>query len=224
VEDLKRAVVLLSGGMDSAVTLAVAQHEGFDPIALVFRYGQRHESEIQSAQAVALRAGVRRFKILDIDLVTFGGSALTDRMIAVPKHDRTEDIGEGIPPTYVPARNTIFLAYALALAETTGAEAIFIGVNAQDRAGYPDCRPEYIEAFNRMAELATAGHPVTVRAPLSGLTKADIVSSGLFLGVDFALTSSCYDPRPGPCGRCDACLLRAEAFATAGIPDPAVTS
>jgi len=217
------AVVLLSGGMDSAVTLAVAQANGFAPVALSFSYRQRHELEIRSAVAVAEKAGVARHEIVGIDLAAFGGSALTDPGIAVPKHDRAQDIGGGIPATYVPARNTIFLSYALALAEVTGSRVIFIGVNAQDRGGYPDCRPEYLDAFGRMAALATAGSPVRLSAPLSAMTKAHIVLYGMGLGVDFSLTRSCYEAGEQPCGRCDACLLRAAAFAEAGIADPAVT-
>lgn len=219
----KRAVVLLSGGMDSAVTLAMAQAEGFEAVALIFRYGQRHESEVRSAIAVAEAAGAG-MRVVSIDLAAFGGSALTDSGIAVPKHDRAEDIGGGIPVTYVPARNTIFLSYALALAEVAGARVIFIAVNAQDRGGYPDCRPEYLNAFGRMAALATAGSPVRISAPLSAMVKADIVRRGLYLGVDFSLTRSCYEDGERPCGRCDACLLRAEAFAAAGIEDPAGAS
>jgi len=209
--------------MDSAVVLAAARREGFGPIALSFRYGQRHEAELAAAAAVAVAAGVTRHEVVSFDLAQFGGSALTDPSIAVPKHERAQDIGAGIPATYVPARNTIFLSFALALAETSGAGAIFIGVNAQDREGYPDCRPEYLAAFGRMAALATAGEGPVIRAPLSGMAKAAIIRRGLDLGVDFSLTRSCYEDGEYPCSRCDACLLRAEGFATVGVPDPAVS-
>ena len=213
----KTAVVLLSGGMDSAVTLAIARAEGFTVHALTFDYGQRHAVEVNAACAVAATAGVVSHRLVQIDLAQFGGSALTDPGIGVPLHDSADEISDGIPATYVPARNTIFLSYALALAETAGARDVFIGVNAQDRGGYPDCRPEYLEAFERMAGLATAAGPVRIHAPLSGMTKTWIVRKGIELGVDFSLTLSCYDPSYGtPCGRCDACLLRDRAFAEAG--------
>jgi len=211
--------------MDSAVALALARAEGFACHALSFDYGQRHGEEIEAARRVASALGAASHATIQIDLRAIGGSALTGGL-DVPK-DR-ERIGEGIPVTYVPARNTVFLSFALALAEVRGAEDIFIGVNALDYSGYPDCRPEYIEAFERMARLATKagveGRPLTIRAPLIGMRKAGIIRRGLELGVDFGLTHSCYDP-PGPgraCGRCDACLLRRRGFAEAGAKDPLV--
>jgi len=221
------AVVLLSGGLDSTTVLAIARDAGFDPHAMTFRYGQRHEAEIQAARRVAAHAGVGDHVIVDIDLRTFGGSALTAD-IDVPR-DRAPDAmaSNGIPITYVPARNTIFLSFALAWAEVLGAGDIFIGVNALDYSGYPDCRPEYIAAFERMANLATrAGvegtNPIRIQAPLLHLTKAQIIRRGLELGVDFALTTSCYDPdaRGWSCGHCDACVLRLKGFADAGARDP----
>ena len=211
--------------MDSAVALALARAEGFACHALSFDYGQRHGEEIEAARRVASALGAAAHATIQIDLRAIGGSALTGDL-DVPK-DRAH-IGEGIPVTYVPARNTVFLSFALALAEVRGAEDIFIGVNALDYSGYPDCRPEYIEAFERMARLATKagveGRPLTIRAPLIGMRKAGIIRRGLELGVDFGLTHSCYDP-PGPgraCGRCDACLLRRRGFAEAGAKDPLV--
>ena len=222
----KPAVVLLSGGLDSATVLAMAAAQGFETFALSFRYGQRHAFELQAAARVAERLGARRHVVVDFDLRTFGGSALTTDL-PVPKGRNLEQIGQGIPVTYVPARNTIFLSFALAWAETLQCTDIFIGVNALDYSGYPDCRPEYLEAFERMANLATrAGvegcKPLTIHAPLIRMTKAQIIREGLKLGVDFALTSSCYDPGPAgrPCERCDACLLRAKGFAEAGVADP----
>ena len=209
--------------MDSAVVLALARAEGFACHALSFDYGQRHGEEIEAARRVASALGAASHATIQIDLRAIGGSALTGGL-DVPK-DRAH-IGEGIPVTYVPARNTVFLSFALALAEVRGAEDIFIGVNALDYSGYPDCRPEYIEAFERMARLATKagveGRPLTIRAPLIGMRKAGIIRRGLELGVDFGLTHSCYDPLgPGrPCGRCDACLLRRRGFAEAGEKDP----
>jgi 7-cyano-7-deazaguanine synthase len=221
------AVVLLSGGLDSATVLAIARERGFSPNALSVRYGQRHEQEIEAARLVAAQLGVERHAVVDIDLGAFGGSALTAD-IPVPK-DRDDDaIGHGIPVTYVPARNTIFLAIALGWAETLGADDIFIGVNAVDYSGYPDCRPAFLQAFERMANLATKaatedGRRLTGHAPLLELTKAEIVRRGTSLGVDFRLTRSCYDPdeRGAACGRCDACHLRLRGFAEAGIEDPA---
>ena len=211
--------------MDSAVALALARAEGFACHALSFDYGQRHREELEAARRVAAALGAVAHAVVKIDLRAIGGSALTDDL-DVPK-DRRE-IGAEIPVTYVPARNTVFLSFALALAEVRGAEDIFIGVNALDYSGYPDCRPEYIEAFERMARLATKagveGRPLTIRAPLIGMRKAGIIRRGLELGVDFGLTHSCYDP-PGPgraCGRCDACLLRRRGFAEAGAKDPLV--
>ncbi|PYO91627.1 MAG: 7-cyano-7-deazaguanine synthase QueC [Gemmatimonadetes bacterium] len=210
----KAAVVLLSGGVDSATTLAIAQAQGFECHALSFSYGQRHGVELAAARRIAQAFGVDH-KVLEIDLRAFGGSALTDE-IAVPK-DRPID--DSIPVTYVPARNTIFLSFALAWAEVLGARDIFIGVNALDYSGYPDCRPDYIAAFQKLADLATKagveGARFRVHTPLIEMTKADIIRKGLELGVDYALTFSCYDPSPAgePCGRCDACLIRAKGFA-----------
>ncbi len=221
------AVVLLSGGLDSTTTLAIARAEGFACHALSVRYGQRHDVEIAAARRVAERLGALRHVVADIDLRQFGGSALTSD-IAVPKDRTAADIVDGIPVTYVPARNTIFLSFALAFAETLGAEDVFIGVNALDYSGYPDCRPEYIHAFETMANLATrAGVEGTrhlrIRTPLIDLTKARIVELGRSLGVDYAGTTSCYDPADdgAACGHCDACLLRLKGFAEAGTSDPA---
>jgi 7-cyano-7-deazaguanine synthase len=219
------AVVLLSGGLDSATVLAVARSEGYVPYALSFRYGQRHSVELEAARRVAEVQGVAQHVVADIDLRVFGGSALTDN-INVPHHDSADDLGEEIPVTYVPARNTVFLSFALAWAETLGASAIFIGVNALDYSGYPDCRPEYLRAFEQMANLATKaaveGAPVRIRAPLISMTKAQIIQRGLELGVDYSLTHSCYDPDQdgSPCGACDSCLLRARGFAELGLGDP----
>src|SRR6476659_8156002 len=223
----RTAVVLLSGGLDSATVLAIALREGFEIVALSFRYGQRHDAEIVAAHAIAKRAGVRRHVIIDIDLRVFGGSALTSDLV-VPKGRSVSDMSQGIPITYVPARNTSFLSYALALAEVSGASDIYIGVNALDYSGYPDCRPEYIEAFERLARLATKagveGRPLTIHTPLIALSKAEIIRLGLSLGLDYGLTHSCYDPAPDgrPCGHCDSCRLRAAGFAEAGVPDPAL--
>jgi 7-cyano-7-deazaguanine synthase len=221
------AVILLSGGLDSATVLAYALDAGYRPHAMSFRYGQRHAIEIEAAQRVARAFGVRDHIVVSIDLRAFGGSALTSD-IDVPKDRSDAEIGEGIPITYVPARNTIFLSYALAWSEVLGAPDIFIGVNAVDYSGYPDCRPEYIAAFERMANLATRGAvegttPVRIRAPLMDLSKRDIISLGLRLGVDYGLTSSCYDPTTdgAACGHCDACRLRLDAFAAIGAADPA---
>lgn len=221
----KPAVVLLSGGLDSTTVLAIAKSQGYDPYALSFRYGQRHAVELESAGRVAAAQGVGRHVIADIDLRVFGGSSLTSD-IAVPKHDAAEELSDEIPSTYVPARNTIFLSFALAYAETVGAQDIFIGVNALDYSGYPDCRPEYIAAFQNMANLATKagveGQQLTIHTPLITLTKAQIIATGLALGVDYGLTSSCYDPDASgnPCGHCDSCLLRLKGFAEAGHTDP----
>lgn len=223
--DGRPAIVLLSGGLDSATVLAIARDEGFALIALSFDYGQRHAGELEAARAVAAAAGVPEHLVIHIDLRVFGGSALTAE-IAVPK-DRDVAHATDIPITYVPARNTIFLAYALALAEVRGAGDIFIGVNAVDYSGYPDCRPEYIAAFERMANLATRagveGRGVRIRAPLMHWSKEQIIRRGLELGVDYGLTRSCYDPdqRGRPCGHCDSCVLRAEAFRRVGVGDPA---
>lgn len=215
------AVVLLSGGLDSATVLAMATDAGYAVNALTFRYGQRHGVEIERARALAAQWKVARHVVADIDLRLFGGSALTAD-IDVPKHDDLRDVGEGIPVTYVPARNTIFLSFALAWAETLGASDILIGVNALDYSGYPDCRPEYIAAFEQMANLATkagveGSARVRVLTPLIAMTKAEIIRAGRALGVDYAMTVSCYDPSASgeACGRCDACLLRAKGFAEA---------
>ena len=219
------AIVLLSGGLDSATVLALAQSQGFAPLALSFRYGQRHAIELEAAASVAAAAGVREHLIVDIDLRVLGGSALTADL-AVPK-DREPIAGDEIPITYVPARNTIFLSYALALAEVRDARDVFIGVNAVDYSGYPDCRPEYIAAFERMAALATragvTGRPVRIHTPLMHLTKDAIIARGLELGVDYGLTRSCYDPDQvgRACGHCDSCRLRLAAFAKLGRDDPA---
>jgi len=222
-----RAVLLLSGGLDSTTLLALAMHEKFDVYAMTFRYGQRHSSEIEAARRVAATYAVRDHVIVDIDLRTFGGSALTSD-IAVPKDRDVSDTGHsGIPITYVPARNTIFLSFALAWAEVLEAGDIFIGVNALDYSGYPDCRPEYIAAYERMANLATRGgveetNPIRIRTPLIDLTKAQIIRRGVELGVDYSATQSCYDPddNGAACGRCDACQLRLRGFAEAGMKDP----
>jgi 7-cyano-7-deazaguanine synthase len=221
------AVVLLSGGLDSATALAVCISEGFRTHALSFDYGQRHEVELDAARRVARAFQVERHLVMKIDLRQFGGSALTSDL-AVPHHEGADEIGTGIPVTYVPARNTIFLSFALAWAETLGAADIFIGVNALDYSGYPDCRPEFIEAFQVMANLATkaaveGSQRVRAHAPLSQLTKAEIIRLGLGLGVDYGLTHSCYDPGPDgrPCRTCDSCLLRQKGFREAGAEDPA---
>jgi 7-cyano-7-deazaguanine synthase len=222
----RKAVVLLSGGVDSTTTLAIAVSEGFSAHALTFRYGQRHQAELAAAQRVARRMAVAEHAVVDIDLRQFGGSALTSDL-PVPKGRGLEEMQQGIPVTYVPARNTIFLSFALAWAEVLGSEDVFIGVNAVDYSGYPDCRPEYIAAFERMAKLATrAGvegrSKLTIHTPLIQLTKAEIVRRGLSLGVDYSLTISCYDPSDTgvACGQCDACLLRLKGFNEAGVPDP----
>src|SRR6266567_1817973 len=221
----RRAVLLLSGGLDSTTLLALATHDGYDVHAMTFRYGQRHTTEVEAARRVAAAYRVRAHVVVDIDLRAFGGSALTSD-VSVPK-DRPLTGETGIPVTYVPARNTIFLSFALAWAEVLDAGDIFIGVNALDYSGYPDCRPEYIVAFERMANLATRSgvegtNPVHIRTPLIDLTKAQIVRLGLSLGVDYALTASCYDPTPdgAACGHCDACRLRLRGFAEAGTVDP----
>ena len=227
----RKAVVLLSGGIDSTTVLAVARHEGFEPYALSFRYGQRHSVELDAARRVAASLGAARHVIADIDLTVFGGSALTDSAIDVPHHASADDLGGEIPVTYVPARNTIFLSFALAWAETLDASDIFIGVNALDYSGYPDCRPEYIAAFEKMANLATkAGvegrQRLRIHTPAIQLTKAGTIRLGLELGVDYGLTHSCYDPVDGgrACGTCDSCLLRARGFAELGLADPALAA
>jgi 7-cyano-7-deazaguanine synthase len=220
------AVVLLSGGLDSATVAAMASRDGFDVHALSFRYGQRHAVELDAAGRVGKALRVHEHRIVDIDLSAFGGSALTDASLPVPKGRDESAMGLDIPITYVPARNTIFLSFALAYAEVSGASDIFIGVNALDYSGYPDCRPEYIAAFETMARLATRasvqGAPLRIHTPLVALTKAGIVRIGTDLGIDFALTISCYDPDAtgGACGSCDACLLRRRGFAEAGLADP----
>lgn len=235
------AVVLLSGGLDSATCLAIAKASGFTVHAISFRYGQRHEGELLRAKWLAESMAAASHRIIDIDLAQLGGSALIDPAIDVPKSDRIEEMSPEIPITYVPARNTIFLSYALAVAETNRAADIFIGVNALDYSGYPDCRPEFIAAFQTMARLATkagveatstsdeSGRPLRIHTPLIDRTKAEIIAEGLRLGVDYSQTLSCYDPqgvdrekeRVRPCGRCDACLLRAKGFAENSLRDPA---
>ncbi|MGB0065801.1 MAG: 7-cyano-7-deazaguanine synthase QueC [Terracidiphilus sp.] len=222
----KRAVVLLSGGLDSATVLAMAKAEGYELYALSFSYGQRHARELEAARRVAASIGVVQHRIAQFDLRAFGGSALTAD-IEVPKGRAPEEMAHGIPITYVPARNTIFLAFALAWAEVLGSSDIFLGVNALDYSGYPDCRPEFIEAFEKMANLATkAGvegrQQLKIHTPLIAMTKAQIVAKGRELGVDYGLTFSCYDPGPAgaPCGQCDSCLLREKGFRENGIEDP----
>ncbi len=223
----KPAVVLLSGGLDSSTVLAIARAElGFDPVALSFRYGQRHQVELEAARRVARSQGIRRHEVMDLGLGAFGGSSLTDREMEVPVGRSEQEMAGGIPSTYVPARNTVFLACALALAEVVKAEDIFIGVNALDYSGYPDCRPEFIRAFEVMANLATAAtvegrQIVKIHAPLMDKTKAQIVAWGTRLGVDYSLTTSCYRADAnGSCGECDSCALRLKGFAEAGLPDP----
>lgn len=225
----EKAVVLLSGGVDSATVLAIAKAEGYAPYALSFRYGQRHSVEVEAARRVAGALGATEHVVAEIDLRVFGGSALTAD-IAVPHHESVEDLATSeIPITYVPARNTVFLSFALAWAETLDASDVFIGVNALDYSGYPDCRPEYIAAYERMANLATkAGvegrQRLRIHTPLIELTKAQTIERGLALGVDYSLTHSCYDPRPDglACGTCDSCLLRGRGFAELGLTDPAL--
>jgi 7-cyano-7-deazaguanine synthase len=221
------AVILLSGGLDSATVLAIAARDGYRRYALSFRYGQRHSAELDAAERVARAIGVEGHAVVDIDLRRFGGSALTSD-IPVPKGRAADEMGDDIPVTYVPARNTIFLSYALAYAEVLGAADIFLGVNALDYSGYPDCRPEYIEAFERMANLATrAGVTGTTRlrihTPLIHLSKREIIATGMGLGVEYGLTHSCYDPAPdgAACGQCDSCVLRLKGFAEVGVEDPA---
>jgi 7-cyano-7-deazaguanine synthase len=218
--------VLLSGGLDSTTVLALAQSEGFEVHALSFSYGQRHSIELEAATEIARRAGVKRHVITEIDLRTFGGSALTSD-IEVPKGRSVDDPSDEIPITYVPARNTVFLSFAVAFAEVVGADDIHIGVNALDYSGYPDCRPEYIAAYEQMANLATRrgveGHRLHIHTPLIDLTKAQIIELGLSLGVDYSLTRSCYDPSPAgeACGTCDSCQLRVRGFEANGMRDPA---
>jgi 7-cyano-7-deazaguanine synthase len=227
-EEKRPAVVLLSGGLDSATVLAIAQGDGFSVSAMSFQYGQRHVFELECARRIAERAGVRKYVTCEFDLRVFGGSALTSTQIDVPKGRKIEAMGDSVPVTYVPARNTIFLSFALAWAEVLNCSDIFIGVNALDYSGYPDCRPEYIQAYERMANLATkAGvegrQKLSIHTPLISLTKGQIIRRGLELGVDYALTSTCYDPAPDgkACGGCDACILRLKGFSENGIQDPA---
>jgi 7-cyano-7-deazaguanine synthase len=221
-----KAIVLLSGGLDSTTTLAIAKTQGFEVHAISFRYGQRHAWELEAALRIARDAGVAEHVVVEIDLRAFGGSALTGDL-DVPKNRALEDMSDGIPVTYVPARNTIFLSFAVAWAETLGSSDIFIGVNALDYSGYPDCRPEYVEAYERMANLATkagveGGQRLRIHTPLINLSKAQIIQKGLELGVDYSMTNSCYDPAPDgvPCGSCDSCQLRAKGFSEVGIRDP----
>ncbi|GAB5404056.1 MAG: 7-cyano-7-deazaguanine synthase QueC [Aureliella sp.] len=224
---MRPAVVLLSGGLDSATVLAIAKSQGYKPYAISFRYGQRHSHELTRASELAKAAGVVRHAIVDVDLAQFGGSALTSET-AVPKHTSADEIGDSIPVTYVPARNTVFLSLALAFAETIDCVDIFLGVNALDYSGYPDCRPEYIQAFETMANLATKagveGERLTIHAPLIDMTKAQIIKRGLELGVDYSKTISCYDPDSAgtPCQGCDACLLRIRGFEQNGLSDPTI--
>jgi 7-cyano-7-deazaguanine synthase len=219
----QKAIVLVSGGLDSATTLAIARQAGYSCYALSFDYGQRHRCELAAAERVAKSLNATEHRSFVLDLAQFGGSALTDKSIEVPKQ-----AGEGIPVTYVPARNTVFLSIALAWAETIAAHDIFIGVNAVDYSGYPDCRPEYIEAYQRMARLATKsgveGHAINIHSPLLHLSKSMIIQRGMALGVDYQQTISCYDPSAGgeACGRCEACQLRRQGFEQAGIPDPTI--
>ena len=222
----RRAVILLSGGLDSATAAAIARQQGFALYAMSVDYGQRHRFELEAARRVAQAVGVVRHSILSVDLAQLGGSALTDS-IDVPKDRPADEMAHGIPVTYVPARNTVFLSLALAYAEVVGAADIFLGVNAIDYSGYPDCRPEFIAAFTAMANLATKASvegrlKFTIHAPLIRWTKAEIIRHGVELGVDYSLTHSCYDPDPSgtSCGRCDACLLRRKGFAEAGLVDP----
>ena len=221
---MKRAVVLVSGGLDSATALAISVSDGFEPYALSFDYGQRHLVEVQAAKRVAASLGAREHRFAAIDLRVFGGSSLTDK-ISVPKNRETKEAAD-IPTTYVPARNTIFLSYALAWCEVLGAEDIFIGANAVDYSGYPDCRPAFIEAFEQLAAVATKagveGTRFRIHAPLIAMSKADIIRRGAELGVDFSLTHSCYDPIPDglACGVCDSCRIRLEGFRSAGLEDP----
>ena len=228
---LRRAIVLLSGGLDSATVLALAKEQGFETYALSFAYGQRHEVELEAARRVVAAAGVREHRTVSLDLAQFGGSALTDDSIAVPQAPDAQQASlvptdEGIPVTYVPARNTLFLATALAWAEVLQCFDIFIGVNAVDYSGYPDCRPEFVAAFQTLANVATKagveGQTMTVHAPLIHWTKAEIIRQGTRLGVDYGLTLSCYKPNEQglSCGRCDSCRIRADGFRAAGVPDP----
>jgi 7-cyano-7-deazaguanine synthase len=226
---IKKAVVLLSGGIDSATTLAIAKDSGYEVYAISFRYGQRHYFEIEAAKKVAIAMGVKRHLVMNIDLASFGGSALTDD-IPIPKRDEVEDIGKEIPVTYVPARNMIFLSLAVGWAEVLGVGDIFIGVNMIDYSGYPDCRSEFIEAFEKAANLGTKsgaeGRKIKIHTPLISLTKSEIIKRGLEFGVDYSLTHSCYDPdeEGRACGNCDSCLLRKKGFEEAGVEDTTVYS
>jgi 7-cyano-7-deazaguanine synthase len=220
---MKKAVVLLSGGLDSTTAAGMARAEGFAVYALTVRYGQRHEVELEAARRVASALGMAAHSVIDIDLGAFGASALTDAAIDVPKDRPLAEIGApgDVPVTYVPARNTVLLALALAWAEAIGARDIYIGVNVLDASGYPDCRPEFVKAFEALAGVATRAGGFQVHAPLIAMSKADIIRCGLALGIDYAITHSCYDPVGGAaCGRCDACVLRRKGFAEAGVPDP----
>jgi len=225
----KKAVVLLSGGIDSSATLAIAKGSGYEVYAISFRYGQRHAFELEAAKKIAEKIGVEKHLIMDVDLSSFESSALTGN-ITVPKGEKVEDIGKKIPVTYVPARNLIFLSLAVGWAEILGAFDIFIGVNAVDYSGYPDCRPEFIKAFERTANLGTKigveGSKIKIHTPLISLSKAEIIRKGIELGVDYSLTHSCYDPddKGRACGKCDSCLLRKKGFKEAGIEDPTVYS
>ncbi len=223
----KKAVVLVSGGLDSTTCLAIAKAQGFDLYALTLFYGQRHKVELKAAKKVSKAYGVKKQLELEVPLTAFGGSSLTDNKIKVPKTHSVKKIGKGIPSTYVPARNTVFLSLALAWAEVLGAEDIFIGVNALDYSGYPDCRPEFIQAFEKLAGLATKKGvekkwKLRIHTPLLRMSKSEIIQAGYLLKVDYSLTHSCYDPKPNdkPCGHCDSCLLRAKGFEEAGLTDP----
>lgn len=226
---VEKAVVLLSGGIDSATTLAIAKDSGYEVYAISFRYGQRHHFEIEAAKKIAIDMGVKRHFITDIDLTSFGGSALTDD-IPVPKKSEVEDIGKEIPITYVPARNIIFLSLALGWSEVLGASDIFIGVNVVDYSGYPDCRSEFIEAFEKAANLGTKngveGKKIKIHTPLITLSKSEIIGKGIKLDVDYSLTHSCYDPddKGRACGKCDSCILRKKGFEEAGVEDPTIYS
>ncbi|MEK7851915.1 MAG: 7-cyano-7-deazaguanine synthase QueC [Deltaproteobacteria bacterium] len=225
---MKRALILLSGGLDSTTTLAIAKAEGFEPYTITFRYGQRHSIEIKAAEKVSSIMEVKGHITVDMDLRQIGASALTSN-IEVPKKRTPGEITRDIPVTYVPARNIIFLSFALAYAETIGASDIFIGVNVLDYSGYPDCRPEFIEAYEKMANLGTKagveGKRFNIHTPLIRMTKAEIIKKGLELGVDYSITHSCYDPTPEglPCGECDSCILRKKGFAEAGMKDPLIS-
>jgi len=225
----KKAIVLVSGGLDSTTCLALAKKRGFELYALTLSYGQRHRAELKAARKIAKVYGTRKHLELQVPLTAFGGSALTDKKIRVPKQRSLREMSKGIPSTYVPARNTVFLALALAWAETLDARDIFIGVNALDYSGYPDCRPEFIRAFEKLAKLATkkgveGGWRLKIHTPLIRMSKAAIIQTGVKLGVNYGLTHSCYDPASDgrPCGRCDSCLLRAKGFREAGLKDPLV--